>query len=124
MTGAVYVTRGSGESVFHTNPDCKHVLLAREGGHYFARVSMWEARGMGREQECPDCKNGTAQEQDQVFVSGRQVSRRTAFHTSADCEHVRRLRESGSLLLVSSEDARAAGRRECKNCLLRRQGNA
>ena len=44
------------DKAYHTNENCKHVVRVKKAGRYFAGVSLWEARRMGRERECADCR--------------------------------------------------------------------
>ena len=41
---------------YHTREDCKHVVRVKKAGRYFARVTLWEARRMGRNRACSDCE--------------------------------------------------------------------
>jgi len=43
------------DGTYHTKRDCKQLDQLRTAGKYFARVTLWEARRMGRFRECADC---------------------------------------------------------------------
>ena len=44
------------DKAYHTREDCKHVVRVKKTGRYFARITLWEARRMGRDRECSDCQ--------------------------------------------------------------------
>ena len=44
------------DKAYHTWEGCKHVVRVKRGGRYFAKVSLWGARRMGRTRKCSDCK--------------------------------------------------------------------
>ena len=44
------------DKAYHTREDCKHVVRVKKAGRYFAGVTLFEARRMGRDRKCSDCK--------------------------------------------------------------------
>ncbi len=58
------------DKAYHTREDCKHLVRVKRTGRYFARVTLFEARRMGRDRECADCKG-----REQYGERGRECTR-------------------------------------------------